>query len=119
MKALGTFGAVLLGLLVVAALAVGGWKLGWWMQEESTNRRTSIANDSLARQQALVDEVTDKAADLRRIDVQVTTATPEQAAALNAQRAAIVDQFCSAYGGLTNRITVSASVAALASQECS
>lgn len=119
MKALGTLGAVLLGLLIIVGLAVGGWKLGWWMEEETTNRRTSIANDSLARQQALVDEVTDKAADLRRIDVQVTTATPEQSAALSAQRVAIVDQFCAAYGGLTDRITISASVAALASQECS
>lgn len=111
-----TFGAVMAGLLVVAAVAAGGWQLGWWMERESTNRRTSIANDSLARQQALADEATDKAADLRRIDVQMTEAP---SAAIRAQRVAVVDQFCAAYGGLTGRLTVPASVDALAAQECS
>lgn len=107
--------AVLGTVLLVAALAVGGWQLGWWLNEESTNRTTGIANDSLARQQALLEDATDKAADIRNIDVQLETAPSD---AISAQRVAIVDQFCQSYGGLTGRLQVPASVDALAAQEC-
>lgn len=110
--------SVLVAVILIVGLAVGGWHLGWWLKEESTNRTTSIAEDSLARQQALIEDATDKAADIRRIDVQVATATPEQSKTLEAQRIAIVDQFCFSYGGLTGRLSVPASVDALAAQEC-
>jgi len=112
---LGKVLAVLGTLLLVAALAVAGWQLGWWMNEQSTNRTTGIANDSLARQQGLLEDATDKAADIRDIDVQLETTSSD---AIRAQRIAIVDQFCQSYGGLTGRLQVPASVDALAAQEC-
>jgi uncharacterized protein YgfB (UPF0149 family) len=118
MKALSAVLAVLLGILLLVLLAIGGWQLGWWMKEESTNRNTGIANESLARQQARVDEVLDKAETLADIDVQIALVTPEQAKPILAQRAAVVEQFCNAYGGLTGRLTVPASIDALASEEC-
>ncbi len=110
-----TAGAVVVAILLIAAICVGGWLGGWWLQADATNRTTGIANTSLARQQALLDEVTDKAADIRRIDVQLEQ-TPSDA--VGAQRIAIVDQFCQAYGGLTGRLQVPVSVDALATQEC-
>ncbi len=102
------------------AVAIGGWLGGWWLNEDATNRRTGIANDSLARQQALVDEVTDKAADIADLDTEIAR-EPEGsdlADRLGAQRAAIIDQFCQSYGSLTGRLTYPASVDALAAQEC-
>lgn len=105
-------------LVAVAAICVGGYLGGWWLQEDATNRTTGIANESLARQQARVDEVLDKAETIADIDVQVSQVTPDQAEPLLAQRAAVVDQFCDAYGGLTGRLTVPASIDTLYAQEC-
>jgi hypothetical protein len=107
-------GAALLTVLVV----VGGYQLGWWLQEQGVNRTTGIANDSLARQQALVDTVLDKAETITDIDVQLTQVSPDQADVLEAQRIAVLDQFCNAYGGLTGRLTVPVSVDSLYMQEC-
>lgn len=118
MKSLSVVLGVLLAILLLALLAVGGWQLGWWLKEESTNRTTGIANESLARQQARLDEVLDKAETIADIDVQVVLVTPEQAKPILAQRAAVVEQFCDAYGGLTGRLTIPTSIDVLASEEC-
>ena len=110
---------VTLGVLALLVLVVfGGWQLGWWLSEESTNRRTGIANRSLARQSALSEEVLDKYRDARNIDVQLTEATPEQQTALRAQRVAIIDQLCDAYAQMTNRMTLSNNVETFVSEEC-
>lgn len=108
----------IVGVLLLVGLAIGGWQLGWWMEQESTNRRTGIANESLARQQARVDEVLDTSRTIADIDVQLATVTEEQAAALSAQRQAVVNQFCDAYSGLTGRLTVPQSAITLNAQEC-
>ena len=60
------------GTILVIVLAVAAWQGGWWLKEESTNRTTGIANESLARQQARVDEVLDKAGTIAEIDVQIS-----------------------------------------------
>jgi hypothetical protein len=108
-----------LGVLLFIGVVVGGYQLGWWLKEERVNRDTSIANESLARQQARVDEVLDLADEIADIDVQIVLVTPEQAVPIQAQRAALVDNFCDAYGGLTGRLTVPQSVVTLNAQECS
>ena len=105
-------------VILIVAIAIGGWQLKWWLAEETTNRTTGIANESLARQQARVDETLDKAATIADIDVQISLVTPEQATVLVAQRRAVVSQFCDAYGGLTDRLTVPTSVVTLSQQEC-
>lgn len=110
--------AVIGGLLLTVLLAVGGWQLGWWMNESGTNRRARINNDSYARQSALVDDVLDKHRTALDIDVQLATATPAQAAPLRAQRIAVVAQFCDSFGQIKPTVTVPASVASFASQEC-
>ena len=89
------------------------------MEEETTNRRARIDNDSYARQSSLVEDVLDKHRTALDIDVQITTATPEQAAVLRAQRIAVVAQFCDAFGQINQTVTVAPTVAAFADQECS
>lgn len=113
-------GAVALAFAIIIGVALGGQELGLWMEKKGTNRQTEIANDSLARQQAFVDDVTDKSADIADLDVEIARAGNESdlAARLRAQRGAVVGQFCTSYSGLTGRLTVSASVDALAAQEC-
>lgn len=109
----------LAGVVLAVAVAIGGWQLGWWMNEESVNRTARISNDSYARQSALVDDVLDKHRTALDIDVQITTATPEQASVLRAQRIAVVAQLCDSFGQIKTAVTVPTSVAAFASQECS
>ena len=110
--------AILGGIALVVALAIGGWKLGWWASEESTNRRARIDNDSFARQAALREDATDKARTVADIEVQITSANESQKRVLVAQRGAVVDQFCNAFGQLQDTTTVPLSVVDLGRKEC-
>lgn len=109
--------ATILGIIVIAALAVGGWQLGWWLKSETVNRNTAIANESLARQQALRTDVIHKYDDIMNIDVQIAQA-PEQAAVLNAQRKAEVTQLCDSYRQMTDRLNVDANIQTFTAKEC-
>jgi hypothetical protein len=113
-----TVGAVVAVLALVVGIAIGGYHLNWWLAEDTTNRRTAVVNDSLSRQQALLDEAIDKVADVGRLDLLLATATPEQTTAIRAQRIAVVEQVCSAVGRLTGRLEVPTSVVTFTSQEC-
>lgn len=112
-------GAVILVIAIFVGIAIGGQHLGLWMEEKATNKRTDIANDSLARQQAVLDNVQDKYRTAVDIDVQLSTATPEQAEVLSAQRKAVVVQFCDDFAILNpDKFTVPTNVANFAAQEC-
>lgn len=50
-------GLTLLAVVVVVALSVGVWQLGWFVKEANTNRNTSLRNDRVGTQTALQDEV--------------------------------------------------------------
>lgn len=106
-------------IVLVVGLAVGGYVGGWWLKADSTNRTTEIFNDSDQRQQALVNQAGDLVADINDIDVQITTATPETKAALQAQRKAVVTQFCETIGGVNDTVTVPATTSAAQAKECS
>lgn len=110
----GAIGAVVL----VAALSVGVYQGGWWLSEDGVNRRAEINNQSFARQSALQEEVIDKYRVLADIDVQISTATDSQAAPLKAQRKAVLDQLCLAWGQMTETATVPATAATYAERNC-
>lgn len=105
--------------LAVAALLIGIWHLGWFVEERNVDRRAGINNQSYARQSALQEEVLDKYRTVTDIDVQLAQASEDDRAALAAQRAAVVDQFCDAYNQLTDSAVVSDRVQSFATQECS
>lgn len=50
-------GATILALILVVALAVGAWHLGWFVKQADTNRNTSLRNDRVGTQTAIQDEV--------------------------------------------------------------
>lgn len=111
---------VAIGVIAIGAVVVvGGYNLGWWLREDATNRSAEIRNDSFARQSALQAELIDLNRDIANINVQITTANPDQARVLGAQRQAIVVQFCDAYGQITDSVNIPQSVISLATQECS
>jgi hypothetical protein len=80
-------------LLVVAAVVVGGWQLGWWIKGASTNRNANIARHNDGRQIAYVAQARNLDTVLAGIDVQVRQ-SPDQAAVLTAQRLDIRNRFC-------------------------
>lgn len=112
--ALGTIAAI----IVIVAIIVGGYLGGWWLREDAINRDSAINNDSYARQTALQEELIDKYGTVADIDVQLTTATDEQAGPLRAQRTAVLNQFCLAYSQYTGTVSLPDTVYAYAEREC-
>lgn len=104
--------AVIVGFVVVAALSVAAWQIGWKVEEKNVDRRTEIGNDSLGRQQALTDQVLNEISTIRDIDTQQQT--PE----VIAQREAIVEQMCSNASKLTGRITMAPTAQSFITTEC-
>lgn len=99
--------ATLLTLCLVVGLAVGGWKLHWWMAEESTDLSARINQTTYQRQNALVEQIID---DVREAS---DPALPP------AQRTAIVAQICDSASKLTGSIPLTGSTATFVAKECS
>lgn len=104
--------------ILIAAVLVGGYLGGWWLQEDAVDREAGIRERTFARQTALQAEVQDLYRDVRDIDVQITYANDEQDAALKAQRKAIVIKLCDAYGRMTATVTIPDDIRAFAGKEC-
>lgn len=86
--------AALAVLAAIAGIAVGGWQLGWWLQQSAVNHQSHINRSSYEFQTTLREQMFKKITDVHDIDVQVAAATPDNAAPLRAQRTAIVQQVC-------------------------
>jgi hypothetical protein len=110
--------AVLGVLVATAVLAVAAWQLGWFVEEKNVNRRARIDNDSFARQKALAEEANDKTRDARDIDVQIAQSSGEERDVLTAQRRAVVDQACDAWGQINDTSSLPPSVQDFALEEC-
>lgn len=94
-------GAALLAAILVALLLVGGWQAGWWFRAQNVNRSAAINRQSLAFQQAKVDELTRKRADLKTLKATAaTTQDADQQTQLNAQVAAITSIICADFAQL-------------------
>ena len=51
-------GAIIGGLLLIVAITVGGYQLGWWLKAENTNRQVKIDNLNTGTQTAWHDQAT-------------------------------------------------------------
>ena len=116
--------AVLIGVgafVAVAALvvlSVGIWKLNWFVAEKNADAAGQVAQHNYSRQTGLVSSIDNNAQTVAGIDVQITTATPDQATALRAQRHAIVGSICDAAANLNDTAQVSSSAQTLIAKEC-
>lgn len=89
-------------VIVLAVIIFGGWQLGWWFRAQNVNRSAAINRSSLAFQQAKVDELTRKQADLKALQATAsTTQDADQKAQLDAQAAAITSIICADYAQVT------------------
>lgn len=101
-----TTAAVFVVLVVVIALIIGGWQLGWWLKENSVNRNTKINQDSYGRQVAIADSILDDVAEV------------QQAGLPDSQRAAIIAQICQNAVMLTGKVPIGNNAEAFIAKEC-
>lgn len=85
--------AAILTIVVVVALSVAAYQLGWWLQEDSVNRTTAIDQNSLSVQETARTVVSDVAAQVAEIEAEVLE-NPANAAALRAQAEAVATRGC-------------------------
>lgn len=98
--------SVIGGLVVIVALTIGGWQLGWWLKDETVNRNAQILQDSYGRQNALVEQTLD---DIR--EVEAGNLPPQQVIAITAQ-------ICDSAAKLTGTIQLPPSAASFVAREC-
>lgn len=85
---------VLGGVLVLVAVSIGGWYLHWHLAQANANRQSHLNRSQFGYQQTLREQITNNIATISGIDVQVTEADANTAAALKAQEAAITQMIC-------------------------
>lgn len=117
-KVSGAFIAVVASLVVLVLLAIGAWYLGWFVKEKNVNKAGEVAQQSYSRQVGIAQQTSTLATSIATVDVQITTATPDQAAALRAQRTAMVTQLCDQAAQLNDTAQPSAAAVRLITQEC-
>lgn len=117
MKAISGVVGVLAGLIVLAAIAVGGWQLGWWLKGSAVNHTNHIVRSSYEFQQAQITDMDQLLTQIGGIDVQITQ-QPQNAGPLKSQRAALESQFCNDYQSVT-AIQIPSNLHAFAVEACS
>lgn len=99
-------------IVLTAALAVGSWQLGWFVEAKNVDRQTQVNDLSQGRQQALTSKVLRDIRTVRDIDTQ------PQTPAVQAQRTAIVDGICDSAALLSGSVTFPTSASDFIYQEC-
>lgn len=111
-------GAVI-ALVVVAAIAVGGWQLGWWAQNSAVNHQAHIYANSYGTQTADIQEARNLATQISQVATQVVDpSTPtSEVGALRSQQVAMTSQACSIINNITPNLLPS-DLATFASTNC-
>lgn len=63
-----------IGVILVALLAVGGWQAGWWLNEKNVNRQVQIDNRNKGTQVAWRDEARSAVTDFYLVPAENTAA---------------------------------------------
>jgi len=86
-------------VVVAAAIAIGGWQLGWWAKTSATNRTAvTYQHNSLAQldMQSLISAIDQVHAQLINVSI-----SQSERATLTQQQSALVNEAC----GISARIT--------------
>ncbi len=95
------------GLVIVVAIVIGGYLLGWWLKGDAINREGEIRRDSFEVQETARDEILRQSVLIEQIEVDI--ANPEisdaQLKALTGQRKAAEVQLCNVASDITGSVT--------------
>ena len=90
-------------IILVVAIAVGGWIGGWWVKAQTVTKNAQIYQTGYGAQSAYAQQLNSLISQIATIDVQVVSPqTPAaEKAALDSQRASVVTQACDMYSKIT------------------
>jgi hypothetical protein len=71
MKPLSVIGGIAVAVVLIAAVVLGGWWVGWWFKEQNVERKAHIFRASYANQERLREDAAEKIAEVRSIEVQI------------------------------------------------
>jgi hypothetical protein len=103
------------GVVIVAVVLVG-WNVGWWFTAQNVNRRAHITQNQYNTQEGYLSAISNDVANLDGIVAQ-EPGSPNQAA-LRAQAEAVAGQACLEANLLTGSVPVPASMATWIKTNC-
>jgi hypothetical protein len=107
-------------VLVVAAIVLVGWQVGWWFSNQNVNRQAQQTQNGYSNQTTLHQQVTQNIATITSLTSQIDgTANAQQAADLKAQRAAVAGTACEDASEVSSADPLPASQRQWASANCS
>ena len=88
------FWVAVLGCVLLGAVIVGLWQVGWIFSNANVNRQTQQIQNSDSNQRALVSDLTAQIANTEAITSQMAAASGQQLADLHAQRLGVARIAC-------------------------
>ena len=88
------FWVAVLGCVLLGAVIVGLWQVGWIFSNANVNRQTQQIQNSDSNQRALISDLTNQIASTEAITSQMAAASGQQLADLHAQRLGVARIAC-------------------------
>jgi hypothetical protein len=96
------FGVGVLALALLAALIVGGWRAGWWFAAQNATRQNSLIQHGVSNQESQEAQMTSGISTVLNITTQMTQASGQELADLQAQRLGVARVACQNAAQITN-----------------
>jgi hypothetical protein len=110
-------GGIAVGLIVIAGLAIGGWRLNWWAQNNAISHTANIHQNSHVIRSADEQQAQNLIAQVATIESQAHPSIPAtEVSRLQSQKATLVTQAC---GLISNVAYWTIDIAAFAAANCS
>lgn len=109
----------LLGLVVLAAIVLGGWQAGWWFTTQNTSRQGQVFQASYGAQTADIQQAENLASEVASIRAEIasTSIPAAEATQLQAQASAETTQACNLIAEITS-LPVPAPLASFSAASC-
>ena len=116
----------LLGLVILAALILGGWQAGWWFTTQNTSRQGQVFQASYGAQTADIQQAENLASEIASIRAEIASIRAEiastsipaaEATQLQAQATAETTQACNLIAEITS-LPVPAPLASFSAASC-
>ena len=107
---------MLIGAVVIVAVVLIGWQVGWWFTAQNVTRRAHITQNQYNTQEGYISAISNDVANLDGIVAQEPGSADQ--AALRAQAVAVGDQACLEASYLTGSVPPPASMKTWINRNC-
>jgi hypothetical protein len=86
----------ILAVLLIAAITLGGWQVGWWFNAQNTNRQSVIDQQNYGSQLAYITKVGNNITEETNVELQIAQPgiAADQKTALTNEQIALVADTC-------------------------